>query len=148
MTLCIPSHVSPACMPWLTKEQQQQERRHSSARGLPGNVVEDLVEGASSIKVAPQEQIAEAAVVVQRDVAACSHKFQNHDSCKALRRGWPMPCCQYQVRWSSSIHAGCWTTAMLTIGIGCPIMQHSQQEWTEQPNAVNRPGPNRATSPS
>ncbi len=46
----------------------------------PGNVVEDIVEGASSVKVASQEQVAEAAVVVERDVAACSHKLNLHES--------------------------------------------------------------------
>lgn len=62
-----------------------------SDRGMaPGNVVEDIVKGASSIKVASQEQVAEAAVVVQRDVAACSRKFNTYKSGTRRQEGWPM----------------------------------------------------------
>ena len=45
-------------------------------RHAPGDVVEDGVEGARGVQVAPQQQVAEAAVVVQRNVAAwCRHNI-------------------------------------------------------------------------
>ena len=38
----------------------------------PGDVVEHNVEGAGGVCVSPQQQVAEAGVVVQGDVARCS----------------------------------------------------------------------------
>ena len=43
----------------------------SQMRATPGDVVEHNVEGAGRVRVPPQQQVAEAGVVVQGDVARC-----------------------------------------------------------------------------
>lgn len=67
-------------------------RRGEDGGAPPGDVVQDDVEGAGCISVPPQQEVAEASIVVQGDVAGCTAEQCTISLSWSTRQAADVPC--------------------------------------------------------